>query len=124
LRQRVEIQHAVQEQAWLTYENTVLTALSEVEDALVALSNSRRRQEALDLAASATRTAAQLARQRYQSGLVDFQVVLDSERSLLGIEDSQASAATARATALIQLYKALGGGWSPAAPLVSPPVSR
>ncbi len=112
LRQRVEIQNAVQEQAWLTYENTVLTALSEVEDALVALSNRRRRQEALGLAAEATRNAALLARQRYSSGLVDFQVVLDSERSLLGVEDNQASAATARATALIQLYKALGGGWS------------
>ncbi len=114
LRQRVEIQNAVQEQAWVAYENTVLTALSEVEDALTALANSRRRQQALDLAATATRNAALLARQRYQSGLVDFQVVLDSERSLLGVEDSQASAATARATALIQLYKALGGGWSPA----------
>lgn len=118
LRQRVEIQSAVQEQTRASYQNTLLTALQEVADALVSLENSGRRLEALDAAASAARAAAQLARQRYASGLVDFLAVLDSERSLLGNEDSRASAETARATALIQLYKALGGGWS--APRATP----
>jgi outer membrane protein, multidrug efflux system len=112
LRQRVEIQNAVQEQALATYQSTLLTALREVEDALVALSNSRQRQDALGLAATAARNAALMARQRYSSGLIDFLTVLDSERSLRSVEDSLASADTARVTALIQLYKALGGGWA------------
>lgn len=112
LRQRVEIQTAVQEQALLSYQSTVLTALQEVENALLSLTNSRKRLAALNDAADAARNAALLARQRYSSGLIDFQTVLDSERSLLSVEDSQASAEVARVTALIQLYKALGGGWS------------
>jgi len=113
LRQRVEIQNAVQEQALANYQSTLLTALREVEDALVALANSRQRQDALSSAASAARNAALLARQRYGSGLIDFLTVLDSERSLRSVEDNLASADTARVTALIQLYKALGGGWTP-----------
>ena len=112
LRQRVEIQNAVQEQALVNYRSTVLTALKEVEDALAALANSGRRQEALGRAAEAAGNAASLARQRYASGLVDFQTVLDSERSQLSTQDSLASADADRVTALIQLYKALGGGWS------------
>jgi NodT family efflux transporter outer membrane factor (OMF) lipoprotein len=112
LRQRVEIQTATQEQALLAYQATVLTALQEVENALVSLANSRQRLTALNAAADSARNAALLARQRYSSGLIDFQTVLDSERSLLSVEDSLASAEVARVTALIQLYKALGGGWS------------
>ncbi|MBU1666134.1 MAG: TolC family protein, partial [Gammaproteobacteria bacterium] len=111
LRQRVEIQNAVQEQALANYQSTLLTALREVEDALVALANSRLRQDALGSAATAARNAALLARQRYGSGLIDFLTVLDSERSLRSVEDNLASADTARVTALIQLNKALGGGW-------------
>jgi NodT family efflux transporter outer membrane factor (OMF) lipoprotein len=112
LRSRVEIQNAVQEQALANYQSTLLTALQEVEDALVGLSKSRERQDALGSAAEAARNAALLARQRYASGMIDFQTVLDSERSLLSIEDSLAVADAARVTALIQLYKALGGGWA------------
>ena len=119
LRQRVEIQNAVQEQALASYQGTVLAALQEVEDALVALANSRQRQDALGRAAEAARNAALLARQRYSSGLIDFQNVLDSERSLLNVEDSLASSGVARATALIQLYKALGGGWAAEIPASS-----
>jgi NodT family efflux transporter outer membrane factor (OMF) lipoprotein len=112
LRQKVEIQSAVQEQALVAYEAAVLSALEEVENALVALANSRQREAALRSAAEAARNAALLARQRYESGLIDFQTVLDTERTVLTIEDSQASSQAEGATALVQLYKALGGGWS------------
>jgi outer membrane protein, multidrug efflux system len=111
LRKHVEIQNAVQEQALVSYQTTLLTALKDVENALVALANSGQRREALSRAAEAAGNAATLARQRYASGLVDFQTVLDSERSLLSTQDSLASADAERVTALIQLYKALGGGW-------------
>ena len=115
LRSQVEVQDAVREQAQLTYEQTVLTTLQEVEDALVALVNNRQRSEALAHALEAARSAALIARQRYSAGVIDFQPVLDTERSVLSLEDSLASSRADGVLALIQLYKALGGGWSPQA---------
>jgi NodT family efflux transporter outer membrane factor (OMF) lipoprotein len=112
LRAQVEIQDAAREQAQVTYEQTVLTALQEVENALVALARNRERVEALANAAESARNAALLAQQRYSAGLIDFQSVLDTERSVLSIEDSLASARADGVLALIRLYKALGGGWS------------
>jgi len=114
LRQQVEAQSALAEQALASYEAAILTALEDVENALVALGNSLRREAALRNAVEAARNAALLARQRYSSGLIDFQTVLDTERTVLTIEDSLAAAQAEGTSALIQLYKALGGGWTPA----------
>jgi outer membrane protein, multidrug efflux system len=111
IRQQIEIQNAVQEQAVISYESTVLTALKDVENALVSFQNSRERLEALNQASEAARNAEQLAHNRYSAGLIDFQTVLDTERTALTIEDSVAQTQADRTTALIQLYKALGGGW-------------
>ncbi len=115
LRAQVEAQDAVREQAQVSYAQTVLTALQDTENALVALARSREREQALTNAAAAARNAAELARQRYSAGLVDFQSVLDTERTRLSVEDSLASARADGVQALIRLYKALGGGWSPQA---------
>lgn len=112
LRAQVEVQDALREQKLAAYDKAVLTALEEVQNALVALSGGSERQQALTSAAGAARTAALLARHRYNAGLIDFQTVLTTERTLLSIEDSLASAEAERVTALIQLYKALGGGWT------------
>lgn len=115
IRQQIEIQNAVQEQAVISYEATVLTALQDVEDSLVSFEKSRERLAALNTAADAARNAAVLARSRYTAGLVDFQTVLDTERTVFSIEDSAAQTQADRTTALIKLYKALGGGWPSAA---------
>jgi multidrug efflux system outer membrane protein len=112
LKSQVEAQDAVREQAEVTYEQAVLTALQDVENALVALARNRERGEALTRAAKATRNAAQLARQRYGAGIIDFQSVIDTERTALSVEDSLASTRSDEVLALIRLYKALGGGWS------------
>jgi outer membrane protein, multidrug efflux system len=116
LRNQVEIQDAVREQAEVVYEQAVLTALQEVENALVALVKTRERGEALTRAAEAARNAATLAKQRYSAGVIDFQSVLDTQRTVLSIEDSLASSRADNVLALIRLYKALGGGWSPPSP--------
>lgn len=113
MRQQVEAQSAVAEQALAAYEAAILAALEDVENALVALDNSARRGEALSAAATAARQAAQLARQRYESGLIDFLTVLDTQRTLLSVEDSLAASRAESTSALIRLYKALGGGWIP-----------
>ena len=113
LRAQVDIQDAVREQALVAYEQTVLGALQEVENALVALARSRERGQALARAVEAARNAALMAGQRYSAGLIDFQPVLDTQRSVLAVEDSLASTRADGVLALIRLYKALGGGWSP-----------
>lgn len=114
-RAQVEIQDAAREQAAVAYEQAVLAALQEVENALVALARSRERVEALEVAAGAARNAAGLAQQRYSSGLIDFQSVLDTQRGVLSVEDSLANSRADGVRALIRLYKALGGGWPPQA---------
>ena len=114
LRARVDQQTAVREQSLQNYRSAVLTALEDVENALSALDNSAQRRDALAAASTAARNANLLAADRYRSGLIDFSTVLETERSLLSTEDDLASAEGERLTALIQLYKALGGGWSPA----------
>jgi NodT family efflux transporter outer membrane factor (OMF) lipoprotein len=114
LRQQVVAQDAVRQQALVAYEAAVLTALEDVENALVVFARSKERQSALRAAADAARNAALLARNRYSSGLIDFQTVLDTERTVLTLEDSLAVAEADGTSSVIRLYKALGGGWSAA----------
>lgn len=111
---QVEGQQAVRDQADLAYRKAVLTALQEVESALASVRHARERQRILADAADAARNAALYATQRYRSGIVDFQAVLDTQRTLLGVEDGLATARADATTAVVRLYKALGGGWTPA----------
>lgn len=110
----IEIQDALLEQARLTYRAAVLGALEDVENALVAVANAGERRHQLAQATAAAREALQIAEHRYASGLTDFLNVLDSQRTLLSLEDQLASSTGDLAIAQIQLYKAVGGGWSPA----------
>nr|WP_316641050.1 efflux transporter outer membrane subunit [uncultured Roseateles sp.] len=112
-RARVRAQEAGFDQVQSAYEATVLAALQEVEDALVALRHDRERLQYLRTAAESAQTAALLARQRYSSGLVDFQVVLETQRSALSTQDNVASLLATLNTDHVRLYKALGGGWVP-----------
>lgn len=112
-RARIEAQDAAVEQARIAYESAVLTALQDVEDALVSLRGDRERLEKLQVAAEAAANAELLARQRYSSGLIDFSAVLDTQRTLLSAQDSLASARATLSADHVRLYKALGGGWQP-----------
>jgi multidrug efflux system outer membrane protein len=116
VRARIAASRARSEGALAAYEQTVLRALQETEDALVTHARSRDQLVQLAQAAEASQTAARLARLRFENGAVDFLQVLDAERSLLQAEDSLAQSRTDTATSLIAVYKALGGGWvAPAA---------
>ncbi|MFO1298831.1 MAG: efflux transporter outer membrane subunit [Burkholderiaceae bacterium] len=110
-RAQVRVQEAGLEQARVNYESVVLAALKEVEDALVALRNDRAQLERLQNAAEAAANAALLAQQRYASGLIDFQVVLETQRTLLNTQDSVANTVAKVSADHVRLYKALGGGW-------------
>jgi NodT family efflux transporter outer membrane factor (OMF) lipoprotein len=113
---QVRAQEAALEQVRVSYQATVLTALQEVEDALVALQGNRERLAHLQVAADAAGNADLLARQRYASGLIDFRSVLETQRTLLSTQDSVESTRASLSADHVRLYKALGGGWPAATP--------
>ncbi|OGB29156.1 MAG: RND transporter [Burkholderiales bacterium RIFCSPLOWO2_12_FULL_61_40] len=108
---QVQAQEAGLEQARVGYQAAVLSALKDVEDALVALAGDRARLLRLQNAADAAANAALLAQQRYASGLIDFQTVLQTQRTLLTAQDNVASSQADISADHVRLYKALGGGW-------------
>jgi len=116
VRSRIAGARARNDAQLAAYEQTVLRALEETEDALVTHARSRERLEHTVESARASNTAARLARARFDGGRVDFLEVLDSERTQLEAEDRLAQSRTETATSLIAVYKALGGGW-PETPL-------
>jgi len=119
-RAQVRAQQAALDQALVAYQAAVLAALKDVEDSLVALHSDRERLLRLQSAAEAAGNAALLARQRYSSGLVDFQVVLETQRTQLTTQDNVAKASADVSADHVRLYKALGGGWSSDGNLASP----
>ena len=111
-RAQLLAQEAALEQARANYQAVVLSALRDVADALVALDGDRTRLTHLQSAAEAAGNAALLAQQRYSSGLIDFQTVLQVQRTLLTAQDSVASTRADIGLDHVRLYKALGGGWN------------
>ena len=111
IRQNIKVQNARQEQTLIRYEQTVLTSLEEVENALVACGKEQEHHQSLAQSEAANRRAVELADERYRSGLVDFLNVLETQRSLLVVQDSLARSERTMGQNIVRLYKALGGGW-------------
>jgi multidrug efflux system outer membrane protein len=111
-RANIEQQHALQDQSLITYQQTILTALQEVENALIASAKEAEHRQALVEAASANRKAVGLATTLYTQGHTDFLNVLDAQRSLYASEDALVQSTGSVSTYLVALFKALGGGWS------------
>ncbi len=122
IRPNIEVQSALQEQALLQYETTVLNALEEVENALVAYAQEQQRRDNLREATAAAQAAAALAQNKYETGLTDFTTVLDAERSLLSFQDQLNQSEGTVTSNLIRLYKALGGGWTSLVAAAAAPV--
>jgi len=116
IRSNIEVQSALQQQALIRYEAAVLTALEDVENALVAYAKEQRRRESLTEATEAARRAVDLAQKQYSSGLIEFGNVLIAQRSLLSLEDQLAVSEGGVTANLIALYKSLGGGWKSLVP--------
>lgn len=113
IRNQIEIQNAVQERTLIEYETTVLNAIKEVRDAIMAYGEEQKRYRMLEKGAAEARSALQIADERFRSGLADFLDVLDAQRALLSFEETQFSSRGTVTLDLIRLYKALGGGWDP-----------
>jgi multidrug efflux system outer membrane protein len=108
---RIKASDARAEASLAEYQQTVLSALEETENALVNYNRQRARRELLSSAAKASEKAHELAHLRFSEGVSDFLTVLDAELRLLQDQERLAQSETATATALAALYKALGGGW-------------
>jgi len=112
---QVDVARARAEQARYGYEQTVLLALQEVNDALVGVRASRDVTAAQERQTEALRSAYRLADRRYQNGISSYLEVLDSQRALFAAELALAQAQRQQMAAAVQLYRALGGGWPVAA---------
>jgi multidrug efflux system outer membrane protein len=95
----------------LVYEQTVLTALEETENALSGFTRNAQQAAELLAAARAAQEAADIARKRWAVGSIDQLALLDAERQVLSARDQLTLADTATATAIVEVYRALGGGW-------------
>jgi NodT family efflux transporter outer membrane factor (OMF) lipoprotein len=116
VRNRIKAEDARTEQALARYENTVLQALEEVENAAVAYTEETQRREFLRQSVVAARRSVELVSVLYKSGLTDFQNVLDMERSLAEQEDRYVQSVGTVTLDLIAIYRSLGGGWDPDPP--------
>jgi len=113
LRSQLRSARAAADEAFASYKATVLAGLEDVENGFQALRAAKERESALIEARDASQASALLARSQYRSGLTDFQTLLQSEQALLSARDALASAEADQASATVQLYLALGGGWQP-----------
>ena len=110
----IRVQEALRDQSFITYQKTVLAALQDVENALIAYAKEWEHGKALHDAVVANRKAVNLATQLYTQGQSDFLNVLVAQRALYLSEQAYVQSTSSTAIDLIALYKALGGGWEPA----------
>lgn len=111
LRQELAISSAQEEQAFYTYQAEILSALEEVENALLTIVKLQEQEKHIQDEVNSARLAAQLARIQYRTGLIDYQTVLETQRSQLSAENANSQWQTNKFIALVTLYQALGGGW-------------
>jgi NodT family efflux transporter outer membrane factor (OMF) lipoprotein len=120
IQANIDRSNADQEQAFLAYQQSILTAFKEVEDALVAYQQEQVRRAALKQSVDANALAVKFSEERYLRGLTAFLNVLESQRALY-LAQSNLVASNARvSTSLVALYKALGGGWQAVEPKKRP----
>jgi NodT family efflux transporter outer membrane factor (OMF) lipoprotein len=111
IRANIQAQTEQRQQLMLAYQDRVLKALQETEDAIVVYATEQARHAALVDAEKAARASVDIARDQYKQGVVDFLTVLDTQRELLTAQDQLVQSDQLTATNLVALYKALGGGW-------------
>jgi len=111
IRSNIDLQNALTDQALTTYRQTILNALLQVQDVLVAYAHEQHRREALSESVRLNKRAVELAAKRYQDGQTDFLAVLDAERTLFASQNALVISNQTVGTDAVTLYEALGGGW-------------
>ena len=112
VRSQIDIEESKTREAYIAYENTVLEAVEEVETSMSGIANERDRLVSLKVGAESAKETVFLVKDNYAKGLVDFQNVLDAERTATRVEDNYAVSQGLIAKAYVVLYSALGGGFS------------
>jgi multidrug efflux system outer membrane protein len=124
-KRRVEMTESRQRQALYAYEQAILQAFRETEDALFTYRKSGEQRTAQGLRVAADRKVLELAELRYRGGVAAYLEVLDAQRSLFSSEQDEAASIGSQLVSLVRLYKALGGGWQPEpAPTTAPPAPK
>ncbi|EUB99968.1 RND efflux system, outer membrane lipoprotein, NodT family [Rhizobium sp. CF080] len=111
LKAAVDVAKAQRDQYLIAYQSTILSAMEDVQNAIIATNQSRLKQSKLALSAMRFRRALQVSRELHQAGVTDFFTILDTERSLYSVEEDLIETRSDVATYYIALHKALGGGW-------------
>ena len=124
IRANIAVQNESQEQAAIQYEQSVLTALRDVESALVAHAREQQRRVSLREAVDSNRLRVKLAQELYAGGETDSLQVLDAQRSLFAAEEALVQSDVTVAQNLVTLYKAMGGGWETIEPETRPPTTQ
>ncbi|HEY4559146.1 MAG TPA: TolC family protein, partial [Lysobacter sp.] len=124
VRARIAAADADAEGELARYQQSVLLALEDTENALVRYARARVEDQHLEQAATDSATAARLARVRYEAGAADLFEVLDAERTQLNAQEAFADARTRSASSAVALYKAMAGGWPTRVPLREKVASR
>jgi NodT family efflux transporter outer membrane factor (OMF) lipoprotein len=124
VRSHIQAAHADADAELARYEQAILHALQEAEDALVRYDRARSEDEELAAAAADSARAAALARLRYEAGAAQLLDVLDAERSNLQAQDAAVQARTRSFTGLVDIYRALAGGWPTRMPSTPVALSR
>lgn len=114
-RAQVRSAQAAADGALYAYKQAVLTGIEDVENAVVALQSAQAREREFLVALDAANNSAILSRSSYRAGLTDFLTLSQSEASLISARNGLNQARADKASALIQLYLALGGGWDASA---------
>lgn len=110
IRMQIKIEEARTEQSMLNYERIVLVAVEEVENSMAGVAYERDRYSDLNKAYNSSSEATNLVKDNYKEGLIDFQRVLDSERTKFSLKDNLSVSKGEIAKNYVRLYKALGGG--------------
>jgi NodT family efflux transporter outer membrane factor (OMF) lipoprotein len=114
VRGNVEFAETVQREALVRYEQSIYVALREVADALAAYTKTREQRAEQERLITTLRESTRLSTERYQAGLDSYLPVLDAQRQLFLGETDLARLRQLELASIVQLYRALGGGWSPA----------
>ncbi len=113
VRSQIRVEEARTRQALVAYEQSVLFALEEVQNFMVAYGRERMRRDKLAESVDATQRSLDLVLTQYRAGLTNFQNVLDTQRSLLNRQDDYANSKGLVLQGMVGMYRSLGGGWTP-----------
>ncbi len=108
----MQLTEAIQRELLVNYQRVIYSAFRDVSDTLVGYTKTREQRNEQERLVQALRESAQLSTERYQTGLESYLPVLDAQRNLFDGELELARLRQRELSSIVQLYRALGGGWS------------